>query len=183
MGEKRAHLGSFARYSLFSGAISLLTLGFNAPFAMAETAQTDLTESDLAQFSDLRIGKHDDYCRVVLDTDARVNFEVDLSSSAPRLKLSGLAAPARHEKLSRTYAPVDEVHLAPTGAGSAELSFVVTQPVVMRVSRYGANASGVHRLVVDLYFSEVIELSMPSDREQVRGDPRVRVVFGDALKE
>jgi hypothetical protein len=151
--------------------------------AFLGTATKSVAAYDVARFANLRYGSHDEFRRVVIDTDQPIEFSVASGTDTPIVQLSRLVAPSVREKLSQTYAPIEEVLLEPTGTHEAELRFITSQSVFLKVSQYGANESGHYRLVVDLFFSEVIDVDLPGRVSENGGDPRVRVIFADGLRD
>lgn len=100
-----------------------------------------------ANLLDIRVGKHQDHVRVVLDVDSAVSYQQDASGA---LIISGLSGESAVLNTSTSHTMLDRVLITPTAAG-AQLKFESRQAFSSRVFVLTPDYYGGHRIVIDLY--------------------------------
>lgn len=107
-----------------------------------------LTEATAeANLLDIRVGKHEDHVRIVLDVDSAVSYQQDASGA---LIISGLSGESAVLNTSDSHTMLDRVLITPTAAG-AQLEFESRQSFSSSVFVLTPDYYGGHRIVIDLY--------------------------------
>lgn len=99
-----------------------------------------------ATLGNIRIARHPDHVRIVLDLDAAITF----SAVDGTFTLTGLEAESAVMNAAPADAPLKRVILAPV-AGGARLSFETASPVTPKAFTLTPDSDGGYRLVVDLF--------------------------------
>lgn len=105
-----------------------------------------LSHASAATLSNIRIARHSDHVRIVLDLDAAITF----SAADGAFTLAGLEAESAVMNAAPADAPLKRVLIAPT-EGGARLSFETASAVTPKAFTLTPDTDGGHRLVVDLY--------------------------------
>lgn len=120
-----------------------------------------LSQAGAAALSNIRIARHADHVRIVLDLDAAISY----SAAGGAFTLAGLEAESAVMNAAPADAPLKRVIIAPANGG-ARLSFETSAPVTPRAFTLTPDSDGGHRLVVDLYPAR----GAASDSEARRGE-------------
>jgi len=120
-----------------------VSFGWLAGFAATAFA---LSHASAATLSNIRIARHSDHVRIVLDLDAAITF----SATDGAFTLAGLEAESAVMNAAPADAPLKRVVIAPA-EGGARLSFETSAAVTPKAFTLMPDTDGGHRLVVDLY--------------------------------
>ena len=112
--------------------------------------------ANAAAIQDIRIARHPDHIRVVLDLDAPVSFTASGDNS---YVLHGLADGSAVMNAEPRDAPLSRVVLTPDGH-DAKLSFEASTKLRAQAFSLAPNSSGGHRIVVDLYPEQAAPTSL-----------------------
>lgn len=150
----------------------------SAPLALAQESVPN--GRVLNGIVDVRYGKHEDFIRIVIDSEAPLSYRYLPEQSPMTVRLSNVHFQPIEQQFWSSYAPLTHLSLSEKEDGVAHLRFEGSSPLMPQFNLLDKDERGLFRLVIDL-----VQVTQNADHlaigQEGVNSKRVRVQFADPL--